>query len=160
MFKDHSFTRSRSVSYQNIAVSSPAFKTGDTIPVMYTCDGVNQNPPLHFQHLPVDTQTIAIIMDDPDAPAGTGVHWVVWNIPLTHQLRENYGGGINGLNDFGRAFYCGPCPQGGTHRYFFKIYALDCILDLPAGAKKRDLEKAMSGHILAFGELIANYKKS
>ena len=147
------------VTYRNINVSSAAFKEGEFIPRRYTCDGKNVNPALNFDHIPDDTQTLVIIVDDPDAPIATWVHWLMWNIPVTHHLKEDFAPGIQGRNDFGKNKYGGPCPPKGTHRYFFKVYALDCKLDLPAGSDKGAIERAMAGHILGFGELIALYKK-
>jgi Raf kinase inhibitor-like YbhB/YbcL family protein len=147
------------VTYKNIQVSCTAFKENEFIPRRYTCDGADISPSLNLDHVPEKAKTLAIIVDDPDAPAGTWVHWVIWNIPVTHHVKENLSRGIRGLNDFGKTIYCGPCPPQGTHRYFFKVYALDCDLELPAGTRKADLEKAMSGHIIGFGELIGLYNK-
>lgn len=141
-------------------ISSAAFKSGDLIPEKYTCDGLNFNPPLDIKSIPYDTKSLVLIVDDPDAPVGTWTHWLVWNIPVTKSLRENKVYGIEGVNDFQQHQYAGPCPPSGTHRYYFKIYALDDDLDLPAHAVKLDLEKAMKGHILGYGELIGIYRAS
>lgn len=148
------------VDYKLLQVASNAFKADDFIPSEYTCDGSNISPPIDIKGIPEDAQSLALIVDDPDAPVNTWVHWVVWNIPVTHHLKENHVHGIEGTNDFQKKQYGGPCPPSGTHRYFFKVYALDCLLDLPAGSKKHALEKAMSGHILAFGELVGLYKRN
>lgn len=151
--------QARGISYKKIAISSAAFIDNGFIPIRYTCNGKNVNPSLNFDHIPSETHTLALILDDPDAPIGTWTHWLIWNIPVTHHLKEDHAPGVQGVNDFGNINYGGPCPPKGTHRYFFKIYALDCQLDLPAGSNKTSLEKAMAGHILGFGELIGLYRK-
>lgn len=149
----------KAITYKQIDISSAAFKENDLIPVRYTCDGKNVNPSLNFDHIPKEAQCLAIIVDDPDAPSGTWAHWVIWNIPVTHHLKEDHPHGTEGLNDFKKNRYDGPCPPKGTHRYFFKVYALDSLLDIPKNSNKEKLEKAMAGHILGFGELIGLYKK-
>ncbi len=149
----------------SFTLSSPAFEAGETIPVDYTCDGRDVSPPLRWGSTPAGTVTLALICDDPDAPVGTWVHWVVYNIPSS---REGFDeavppeerlpdGTLQGRNDFGRIGYGGPCPPGGTHRYFFKLYALDTKLDLPPGARKDNLLRAMKGHVLAESELMGRY---
>src|SRR5712692_10384724 len=151
-----------------IKLTSAAFKEGQPIPRQYTCDGVNVSPPLEWAGVPKTARTVAIICDDPDAPAGTWVHWVLYNLPaenigLVESLptTENLkAGGFQGQNDFGKIGYGGPCPPSGTHRYFFKIYALDSELPLKAGATKADLEKAMEGHIVSQGQLMGTYRRS
>ncbi len=148
-------------------ISSQAFASGGLIPSVYTCDGKDISPPLSWSDLPPGTQSLALISDDPDAPAGTWVHWVAWNIPpATRALEEDQpktgslpGGAKQGTNDFRRVGYGGPCPPSGTHRYFFKLYALSRMLDLPASATKADLEKAMKGSILAQAELVGKYRR-
>jgi Raf kinase inhibitor-like YbhB/YbcL family protein len=148
-------------------LESSAFKEGQAIPRQYTCDGVNISPPLEWSGAPKNAKTLAIICDDPDAPAGTWVHWVLYNLPAENiGLIENApateklaGGGLQGKNDFGKLGYGGPCPPKGTHRYFFKLYALDAELDLKPGASKSDLLKAMEGHIVAEGQLIGTYSR-
>jgi Raf kinase inhibitor-like YbhB/YbcL family protein len=150
-----------------IKIKSPAFEDGGLIPPRYTCDGADISPPLQWQAVPEGTKTIALICDDPDAPMGTWVHWVLFNLPAEiRELAENIptdrtlpSGACQGTNDFGRIGYGGPCPPSGTHRYFFKIYALDTQIDLAAGAKKSQLLKAMEGHILGQGQLIGKYKR-
>jgi Raf kinase inhibitor-like YbhB/YbcL family protein len=149
----------RAVDYIQLKVSSTAFGDGEMIPSRYTCDGSNINPPLDIEHIPEEASCLVLIVDDPDAPGGTWVHWIVWNIPLTHHIRENEVHGQEGMNDFKQHRYGGPCPPSGTHRYFFKVYALDSLLDLPADTDKLQLEKTMSEHILAFGELTGLYKR-
>lgn len=148
-------------------LKSSAFNDGDMIPDKYTCDGTDISPPLEWESLPENTQSLALISDDPDAPVGTWVHWVYYDIPPdTEGLPENITpqenpdiGGKQGMNDFRRIGYGGPCPPGGTHRYYFKIYALDTILNLPAGADKRQLLKAIEGHIIDQAQLMGKYKR-
>ncbi len=151
-----------------LTLSSNSFHTGGQIPKKFTCDGADQSPALAWSDAPQGTRTFALIGDDPDAPAGTWVHWVIYDIPAqTHSLPEAVekkdtltGGGRQGLNDFHRVGYGGPCPPPGKpHRYFFKLYALDTELNLKAGATKKELEQAMRGHILAQCELIGQYKR-
>jgi Raf kinase inhibitor-like YbhB/YbcL family protein len=149
----------KAVDYKLMHISSTSFDPNGLIPVKYTCDGENISPPLDINNIPEEAISLAIMADDPDAPVGTWVHWIVWNIPVTHHIRENEIHGTEGINDFQLHHYCGPCPPGGTHRYFFKVYALDTILALSASTNKKQLEKAMSEHIIAFGELIALYKR-
>ena len=151
----------------SIKLTSTAFKEGEPIPRQYTCDGVNVSPSLEWSGVPKSAKTLVIIADDPDAPAGTWVHWVLYNLPAdnigmvenlpaTDELRA---GGFQGKNDFGKIGYGGPCPPSGTHRYFFKIYALDNELPLKAGATKAEVEKAMEGHVVAQGQLMGTYRK-
>lgn len=141
-------------------ISSPAFNDNQEIPSQYTCQGQDINPALEISDIPDTAQTLALIVDDPDAPMGTWVHWVVFNIPAgTVSIAENSIPGKQAGNDFGRASYGGPCPPSGTHRYFFKLYALDTELDPVAIQSKADLEKAMQGHILAEARVIGLYKK-
>ena len=150
-----------------IKITSSAFEDGGLIPAKYTCDGSDISPPLQWEAVPEGTKSIALICDDPDAPMGTWVHWVIFGLPAeTRELAENIpadetlpNGAKQGISDFGRIGYGGPCPPSGTHRYFFKIYALDTELDLAAGASKRELLKAMEGHILSQGQLIGKYKR-
>lgn len=148
-------------------VTSNAFKEGEALPRQYTCDGVNISPPLEWTDTPKTAKAIAIIADDPDAPAGTFVHWVLYNLPAdTIGMVENLpateslrAGGFQGKNDFGKIGYGGPCPPSGTHRYFFKVYALDTELPLKAGATKTELEKAMEGHIISQAQLMGVYSR-
>lgn len=150
----------KAVDYILLNVSSPSFKDGEMIPPVYTCDGRNLNPAIDIDNIPGEAKCLALIVDDPDAPRGTWVHWVVWNIPVTHHISEDKVHGIEGLNDFKQQNYGGPCPPSGTHRYFFKVYALDALLDLPETTTKQRLEKAMSEHIIAFGELVGLYSRN
>jgi len=150
-----------------IKVKSEAFEEGGMIPKKYTCDGEDASPPISWTGVPEGTEALALICDDPDAPVGTWVHWVIFNIPPdTTGLSENIppervleSGARQGRNDFGNIGYGGPCPPRGTHRYYFKLYALDKKVDLEPGATKDELLKAMEGHILAEGRLMGRYKR-
>jgi Raf kinase inhibitor-like YbhB/YbcL family protein len=150
----------------SIELSSTAFEQGATIPKEHTGDGADKSPPLHWSSPPSGTQSFALICDDPDAPRGTWVHWVLFNFPgQTRDLQAGIpatanlaSGAKQGKNDFGNVGYGGPAPpKGKPHRYFFKLYALDVTLDLPAGATKAQLETAMKGHVLAEGQLMGKY---
>ncbi len=152
----------------SIQLTSSAFAEGQAIPQKYTCQGDDVSPPLQWSNVPQGAKSLALVCDDPDAPAGTWVHWVVFNIPATvTELSEAVpatetlaNGAQQGRNDFNRIGYGGPCPPpGNAHRYFFKLYALDSELSLSSGAKKADVERAMQGHILAQGQLIGTYKR-
>jgi len=143
-------------------IESPVFKNNELIPTKYTCQGEDVNPPLKISAVPQSTKSLALIIDDPDAPVGTWVHWLLWNIPTaTAEIKENEvpPEAVEGQTDFGQPGYGGPCPPSGTHRYFFKLYALDTELSLAAGASKKELEAALRGHILEQAELIGLYKK-
>ena len=149
------------------ALKSDAFAHGSDIPQKFTCDGPDVSPALSWSEPPAGTQSLGLIMDDPDAPAGTWVHWVLYELPAsTRELAENVpkdrelaNGARQGRNDFGRTGYGGPCPpRGSSHRYFFKLYALDAKTNLKPGASKAELEKAMQGHILAKAELMGRFK--
>jgi Raf kinase inhibitor-like YbhB/YbcL family protein len=144
---------------QSLTITSSAFEPNALIPEVYTCDGDDFNPPLSIAGIPKDTKSLAIIVDDPDAPGKTWVHWVVWNVPITDTIKENSVPGEQGFNDFKKIGYGGPCPPSGTHRYFFKVYALDLRLNIGSRTTKRDLEEAMAGHILAHGELMGLYSR-
>ncbi len=139
-------------------LNSSAFTT--EIPAVYTCDGKNVNPPLSISEVSREAKSLALIVDDPDAPSGDWVHWLVWNIdPAATEIAENSIPGIQGTTDFGTAAWGGPCPPSGTHRYYFKLYALNIRVNLPTTAKKADLESAMQGHILQQTELISIYSR-
>jgi Raf kinase inhibitor-like YbhB/YbcL family protein len=149
-----------------IDFSSRSFSSGGNIPQKFTCDGEDVSPELQWGEPPAGTKSFALIADDPDAPVGTWVHWVLFNLPAaTRSLPEGVpkqdtlqNGGVHGRNDFRRIGYGGPCPPPGRpHRYFFKLYALDTTLNLKAGATKADVERAMKGHILAQGEWMGRY---
>ena len=140
-------------------IASSAFQHNQMIPKKYTCQGEDINPPLDITGVPSGAKSLVLIVDDPDAPMKTWVHWVVFNIPVAEHIAENSILGKQGYNDFGRNDWGGPCPPSGTHRYFFKIYALDSTLNLKEGSKKQEVEKAMQGHLLGQAELIGLYKK-
>lgn len=148
-------------------ITSVAFKDGEDIPQKYTCDGDDVSPPLEWSATPEETKTLTIICDDPDAPMGTWVHWVVFNIPgdmvgLPESIppeRKMDNGAIQGMNDFKKIGYGGPCPPSGTHRYFFKIYALDAELDLAFGATKSHVLLSMEGHVLDEAHLMGTYRR-
>jgi Raf kinase inhibitor-like YbhB/YbcL family protein len=143
-----------------IQITSTAFSESGTIPKIYTCDDKNVSPPIAWTGVPTNTVSLALIMDDPDAPAGTWVHWVLFNLPpsLNGLEQGKNGSGIEGKNDFNKPGYGGPCPpRGSNHRYFIKLYALDTMLDLKPGATKAQVESAMKGHILAQGQLMGRY---
>jgi Raf kinase inhibitor-like YbhB/YbcL family protein len=152
----------------NIVVGSPAFSSMQPIPSKYTCDGADISPAINWENIPAAAKSIVLICDDPDAPVGDWVHWVCYDIPPTVTgLPENVAkadtialGGTQGLTDFHRIGYGGPCPPGGTHRYFFKVYALDTMLHYAAGKTKKEIEKAIKGHILAQGELVGVYSRA
>jgi Raf kinase inhibitor-like YbhB/YbcL family protein len=145
-----------------ITVTSSAFQPGAKIPEQFTCKGANVNPPLQFGGIPAGTKNLALLVEDPDAPSGLFTHWLVWNInPATTQIAEKSvpSGAVQGTNDFGKAGYGGPCPPSGTHRYFFRVFALDRTLDLKSGAKRQEFDKALAGHALARGEVMGRYSR-
>ena len=142
-------------------ITSSAFQEGANIPSKFTCDGADTSPPLQIADIPSGAKSLVLIVDDPDAPGGLFTHWAVWNIPLqTSAVGEGSAPkGVQGTNDFGKSDYGGPCPPSGTHRYYFKIFALDRELDLPFGAKRGHLDAAMKGHVVAQGELMGRYAR-
>lgn len=142
-------------------ITSSAFQEGASIPSKFTCDGADTSPPLQIADVPSGAKALALIMDDPDAPSGLFTHWTVWNIPAqTAAIGEgSTPKGVQGTNDFGKSGYGGPCPPSGTHRYYFKVFALDRELDLRFGAKRGQLDAAMKGHIVAQGELMGRYSR-
>ena len=146
----------------HLTIFSPSFAHKAEIPQRYTCDGRDITPPLTIDSAPAGTQSLALIMFDPDAPVGIWTHWVLWNIPPnTRELKENQlpAGAIQGTNSWKRTGYGGPCPPSGSHRYFFMLYALDTTLKLAPGTTKADLERAMEGHIIARAELMGTYRR-
>ena len=151
----------------DIKITSTAFAEGGMIPAKYTCDGENVSPPLAWDSIPQAAKSIALIADDPDAPMGTWVHWVLYNLPAEiTALRENIplqekleNGANQGMNDFRKIGYGGPCPPSGVHRYFFKLYALDTFLEATPEMTKSKLLSAMEGHKLAEGSLIGRYER-
>jgi Raf kinase inhibitor-like YbhB/YbcL family protein len=140
-------------------ITSSAFEDNGFIPDKFSCKGLNINPDLNIEGIPEGTKSLALIMDDPDAPSGDWVHWVVYDIPVRGRIQENSIPGKQGRNDFGDTSYGGPCPPQGTHRYFFKVYALDKELALSEGLTKKELESAMAGHILAEARLIGLFRR-
>jgi Raf kinase inhibitor-like YbhB/YbcL family protein len=151
-------------------IKSPAFVDNAEVPRKYSCQGENVSPPLSWNGAPAGTKSFCLINDDPDAPAGTWLHWTIFNMPADKkELKEAEGipgqeqlsdGSKQGMTDSGQAGYGGPCPPPGKyHRYFFKLYALDVMLDLPAGASKAEIEQAMEGHILAQAQMVGRYKR-
>jgi Raf kinase inhibitor-like YbhB/YbcL family protein len=157
-----SFHITEAGTMSTLTIASPAFKHNGSIPEKYTCDGADVNPPLVIEGAPPGAKSLALIVDDPDAPRGTWVHWVVWGMdPKTKEIKEESvpAGAKQGMNDFRKRNYGGPCPPSGTHRYFFKLYALDIAPELGPEATKAALEKAMTGHILAQAEIIGLYKR-
>ena len=142
-------------------ITSSAFQEGGNIPSKFTCDGSDTSPPLQITGVPSEAKSLVLIADDPDAPSGLFTHWLVWNIPpQTNSIAEGSAPkGVHGTNDFGKSGYKGPCPPPGTHRYSFKIFALDRELDLRAGAKRSQVDTAMKGHVIAQGELVGRYAR-
>jgi len=146
---------------KKMKITSSAFQQGGSIPSKFTCDSTDTSPPLQIEEIPPAAKSLALIVDDPDAPSGLFTHWIAWNIdPKTTSIGEGSAPkGVPGTNDFGKSGYGGPCPPSGTHRYFFKIFALDRELDLPAGGKRSQLDAAMKGHVIAQGELMGRYSR-
>lgn len=164
---------------KTMTITSPAFEHNGTIPQKYTCDGENISPEFRIEGVPKEAKSLALIMDDPDAPRGTFTHWLVYNMdPRNPGITENAipigladenepinprapeaPAALEGMNGTGRVGYIGPCPPSGTHRYFFKLFALDAELNIPNGAERGDLERAMEGHVLASSELIGLYER-
>jgi Raf kinase inhibitor-like YbhB/YbcL family protein len=148
-------------------LTSTAFKEGSMIPSQYSCDGEDISPALAWTDVPDGTKSFVLISDDPDAPMGTWVHWVIYNIPEeARELAEGVAsdkqllnGALQGINDFRKIGYGGPCPPGGKHRYYFKLYALDTKLNLSAGATKKEVEKAIQGHVLTQAQLMGTYQR-
>ena len=142
-------------------LTSPAFQNNAQIPSEHTCDGRDLSPPLSVSGVPSKAKSLALVMDDPDAPVGNWDHWIVFNIsPSASQMpKGTEPKGVAGKNSWGRTGYGGPCPPSGTHRYLFKLYALDAALNLPEGATKKELERAMQGHIISQAQLMGTYIK-
>lgn len=143
-------------------IASPAFKAGENIPAKYTCDGSNAIPELDIANVPLEAKSLAIIVDDPDAPSGNFNHWVIWNIdPSVRKINSSdLSGATNGRNSAGKDGYVGPCPPLGTHRYFFKVYALNDKISLDQNSVRDDLVRAMENHIIAQGELMGKYGRN
>jgi hypothetical protein len=147
-------------SEEAMQLTSPDFQHNGNVPAKFTCQGDDLSPTLEISGVPAGAKSLALIVDDPDAPMGNWDHWIVFNIdPAVQVIKEDTAPGTLGWNDFGRVEWGGPCPPSGTHRYFFKLYALDVMLDLKPRVKKKDVERAMQGHILDKAELIGKYQK-
>lgn len=147
----------------SMELSSTAFGNKEKIPSKYTCDGDEVSPPLKISNVPEDTKSLALISEDPDAPSGNWIHWVVWNIPPdTDEIPEGSlpSGAVEGVTSFGDNKYGGPCPPSGSHRYYFRLYALDTDIDLPVASGKEDLKDAMENHIIEQAELMGTYTRS
>jgi Raf kinase inhibitor-like YbhB/YbcL family protein len=154
---------------KTLKITSSAFEDGFSIPSKYTCDGKSINPPLQISNVPESAKSLTLIMYDPDIPDSAKqalgvdifVHWIKWNLlATTTEIKEGQEpAGVSGKGGSGKLTYVGPCPPDKEHRYFFQIYALDSMLNLPEGSSKENLEKAMEGHIIAWGELIGKYNK-
>ena len=143
-----------------LEIKSPAFKSDGEIPEQFGCKGANISPPLHVAGVPAGTKWLALSVTDPDAPGGTFTHWLVWNInPKTTTIEEKTvpAGAVQGTNDFGQRGYGGPCPPSGTHRYYFRVFALNADLQLRPGAKASEFEKAIAGHVIARGEVMGRF---
>jgi Raf kinase inhibitor-like YbhB/YbcL family protein len=142
-------------------IKSSAFQEGGIIPSKFTCDGSDTSPPLQITDVPSGAKSLVLIADDPDAPGGLFTHWLIWNIPpQTSSIPEGSAtNGVQGTNDFGKSGYRGPCPPPGTHRYSFKVFALDRELDLRPGAKRSQIDTAIKGHVIAHGELVGRYAR-
>ena len=148
-----------SYAEDSMQLSSPSFKENERIPKKFTCHGDDINPELNISNVPKEAVSLVLIVDDPDAPMGTWTHWVVFNIPATTKtIKKNSIPGLQGLNSFGKLNYAGPCPPGGTHRYFFRLYALDTTLSLPPGLDRKELEKAMDVHVIKEIKFVGIYK--
>ncbi|MDP3948451.1 MAG: YbhB/YbcL family Raf kinase inhibitor-like protein [bacterium] len=151
---------SRTIKFSSMNISSPEFKNSESIPAKFTCQGAGINPQLEISGVPAEAKSLALIMDDPDATVGTFTHWLIWNIDTKiSTIKENNAPGVQGTNGRKENAYIGPCPPSGTHRYFFKLYALDAMLDLKAGASKSELESEIAKHELERAELVGTYKK-
>src|SRR2546430_9740828 len=146
---------------KKMKITSSAFQQGGSIPSKFTCDSTDTSPPLQIEEIPSSAKSLALIVDDPDAPSGLFTHWIVWNIsPQTNGIAEGTApNGVQGTSDFGKSGYGGPCPPSGTHRYYFKIFALDRELNLPSATKRNQLDAAIKGHVVARAELMGRYSR-
>ncbi|MCD6065955.1 MAG: hypothetical protein K0S33_781 [Bacteroidetes bacterium] len=147
------------INKKKLSITSFAFENNGRIPERYTCDGKNVNPELLIKGIPDGTKSLVLIVDDPDASEETFDHWIMWNIPAGGKLSENSASGIQGNNSSGENKYTGPCPPTGLHHYHFKLYAIDILLDLKEGSGKKQVMKAMEGHLLERAELIGLYER-
>lgn len=159
--RENTISKTTMDKISQISVASPAFTQGGEIPKKYSCDGEGINPPLSIDDVPAQAKSLVLIVDDPDAPRGIFTHWLLFNInPETRAINENSVPGEAGINDAGKYEFVGLCPPAGQHRYFFKIFALDANLNLPKGVDRRQLEKAMSTHVVAEGEFMGTYSRN
>lgn len=142
-----------------LKITSHAFKNEGDLPSKYSCDGEGINPPLHIENIPEEAKSLALIVEDPDAPKGVFDHWIVWNIGLVADIKEGSNPGVSGDNSAGKSGFHPACPPSGSHRYFFHVFALDSSLDLPAGSGKKDLQTAMDSHIVAKGSIMGRYER-
>lgn len=159
---DNPIQREESGKEKDMEIKSAAFEDGDVIPVNYTCDGENISPPLSISGVPEVVKSLVLIIDDPDAPAGTWNHFLAWNIdPKTTEIKEGQvpQGAVLGKNDFGKLEYGGPCPPSGTHRYLFRLLGLDILLDLQEGAVRSELDKAIQNHVIETALLMGKYSR-
>lgn len=154
-------TSSFAAQPEKIKITTSAFSDGGEIPSKFTCDGANVSPPLQITAVPKDAKSLVLIVDDPDAPGGLFTHWTIWNIdPKTNLIAEAAApAGVQGTNDFNKSGYGAPCPPFGSHRYYFKIYALDRQLELKPGARRREIDAAIKGHVIAEGQIMGRYSK-
>jgi Raf kinase inhibitor-like YbhB/YbcL family protein len=153
------FTNAEEGAGKKMEITSPEFRNNEFLPLDVGYNFENVNPELNIENIPAGTKSMVLIVDDPDAPVGTWVHWVMYDMPVVERIGRGESFGKQGVNDYKTKKYGGPCPPSGTHRYFFKIYALDKILGLKEGLDKRSVEKAMEGHILEEAEIVGLYKK-
>ena len=154
--------RTDNASPKPLHIGSPAFAQGKPIPALYTCDIQNISPPFHISGVPHKSKSLALIIDDPDSPSGLWMHWLLWNIdPSTAEIAQNAtpANAVTGINSFGNPAYGGPCPPNGRHHYNVRLYALDTVLSLPAGAPRQSLDTAMQGHILSTATLTGTYSR-
>lgn len=142
-----------------LTITSPDFEHEGEIPAKFTCDGEDINPTLHVDGIPDGTKSIAVMMEDPDNRSATMNYWILWNIKPTGLIEAGTTGGVKGINSMGKSSYLGPCPNAGTHRYFFKVYALNTMLDIPEDSNKWTVQEAMKNHIVASGEMMGWYRK-
>jgi Raf kinase inhibitor-like YbhB/YbcL family protein len=147
------------VKGMSLTITSLEFENNGKVPSKYSCDGDDVNPPLDINGIPEGTKSLVLIVDDPDAPVGVWDHWIVWNIKPAQTIDEDSVPGVQGKNSWGRNDWGGPCPPSGTHRYFFKLYALDVELELDASSDKTSVEAAMKGHVLEQAELVGKYSR-
>ncbi|MGA3171776.1 MAG: YbhB/YbcL family Raf kinase inhibitor-like protein [Chthoniobacteraceae bacterium] len=146
-----------------LGITSPYFAEGATIPSQFTCEGANKSPDIEISGVPAGAKSLVLIVDDPDAPSRIFTHWLVWNIsPDTRKIASGAApsGAVEGTNDFGSVGYSGPCPPSGTHRYFFRLSALDTTIQIATGASRRELEEAMRGHVIGSALLMGRYAKT